>query len=230
MPVSIRVLVVGLEPRVGRLLVESLPKRGPVSVVGCMADESGAVDGLSLGSVDLVVVDLDRADGRGTEVVAAITRAGGVGRVLAASERGGAEVAADALSAGACGVLPSDRDGSLVEVFRRALAGELVLPAEDLSLLVDRITSSGRGDPGRANGLGRLTPREREILQTLAAGASTVDVAEAFGISPLTVQSHVKSILAKLGVHSKVEAVRIAWRHGLATTSRSPAGAATGAG
>jgi DNA-binding CsgD family transcriptional regulator len=39
------------------------------------------------------------------------------------------------------------------------------------------------------------------------------------------VQSHVKNILAKLGVHSKVEAVRIAWRHGLATTSRSVAGA-----
>ncbi len=52
----------------------------------------------------------------------------------------------------------------------------------------------------------------------LAGGASTADVAEAFGISPLTVQSHVKNVLAKLGVHSKVEAVRLAWRHGLAAT------------
>ena len=186
------------------------------------------MDALSRGSTDLVVVDLDRADGRGTEVIAAIAGAGGVGRVLAASERGGPEVAADALSVGACGVLPSGPDGSLVELFRRALAGELVLPAEDLSLLVDRITSSVRDDPRGANALGRLTRREREILQTLAAGASTADVAEAFGISPLTVQSHVKSILAKLGVHSKVEAVRIAWRHGLAATSPSRAGAVTG--
>ena len=147
MPVRIRVMVVSLEPRLRRLLVESLPTRGPVSVVDVVADELGALDALSRGAVDLVVVDLDRADGRGTEVIAAIARAGGVGRVLAASECGGAEVAADALSAGACGVLPPDRDGSLVEVFRRALAGELVLPAEDLSQLVDRITSPGRGDP-----------------------------------------------------------------------------------
>lgn len=230
MHARIRVLVVGPDPRLVRRLVSDLPKRGPVSVAGPVADPADAVDALSRGSTDLVVVDLDRADGRGTEVIAAIADAGGVGRVLAASERGGPEVAADALSVGACGVLPPGHDGSLVELFRRALAGELVLPAEDLSLLVDRITSSVRDDPRGANDLGRLTRREREILQTLAAGASTADVAEAFGISPLTVQSHVKSILAKLGVHSKVEAVRIAWRHGLATTSLSRAGAVTGAG
>ncbi|MGZ8629934.1 MAG: LuxR C-terminal-related transcriptional regulator [Actinomycetota bacterium] len=226
----IRVLVVDPDPRLAHALVTALPSRGPVSVVGPVADETAAVDALLRGSVDLVVVDLDRADERGTEVIAAIAGAGGLGRVLAASDLGGPDVAVDALSAGACGVLPPDRDASLVDVFRRALAGELVLPVEDLSLLIDRITSPGRDDPRCANALGSLTRREREILQTLSAGASTADVAEAFGISPLTVQSHVKNILAKLGVHSKVEAVRIAWRHGLATTSHSPAGAVTGAG
>jgi DNA-binding CsgD family transcriptional regulator len=118
-------------------------------------------------------------------------------------------------------VLPAERDRSLIDVFRRALSGELVLPADELTRLVHRLTAPGRDRVRGAEGLGSLTPRERDILQTLAAGASTTEVAEAFGISPLTVQSHVKNILAKLGVHSKVEAVRIAWRHGLATTSRS---------
>jgi DNA-binding NarL/FixJ family response regulator len=111
-------------------------------------------------------------------------------------------------------MLPAARDGSLVEVFRCALAGELVLPADELSRLVDRLTAAKQH--ARTGDIDRLTPREREILRTFAAGASTAEVAEAFGISPLTVQSHVKNILAKLGVHSKVEAVRIAWRHGLA--------------
>jgi len=119
-------------------------------------------------------------------------------------------------------MLPMVRDTSLVEAFRRALAGELVLPADDLSRLVDRLTAQ-KGEARRSDGVDRLTPREREVLRTLAAGASTVEVAEAFGISPLTVQSHVKNILAKLGVHSKVEAVRIAWRNGLAeTTTATP--------
>ena len=79
------------------------------------------------------------------------------------------------------------------------------------------------------NTVTRLRTSERELglarveygADETAPFAAAVDearaeVAEAFGISPLTVQSHVKNILAKLGVHSRVEAVRIAWRHGLA--------------
>ena len=47
-------------------------------------------------------------------------------------------------------------------------------------------------------------------------GGATADIARDLGISPLTVQSHVKNILAKLGVHTKVEAVRMIWRYGRA--------------
>ncbi|MET0799648.1 MAG: response regulator transcription factor [Actinomycetota bacterium] len=215
---QIRVLVVDDDAGLTRELSLALPPRGPVRVTGPITEAAVAVDQLASGFADLVVVQIDRSDGLGAESIAAIAQGGGRGRVLAASRTGGAEVAASALSAGASGVLPPQRDPSLLDVFRRALAGELVLPVDDLSSLVDRLTSPGgsRGDPVAA-----LTDREREILRTLAAGASTADAAEAFGISPLTVQSHVKNILAKLGVHSKVEAVRIAWRHGLASTSRS---------
>ncbi|MEX1262573.1 MAG: response regulator transcription factor [Actinomycetota bacterium] len=214
----IRVLVVEPAPRLARVLKGALPKGGPVVVTGPVSEASDAIDVLARGLAELVVVDLDRADGRGADIIAAIAGDGGRGRVLAASEHGGPEFSADALFAGASGVLPSVRDRSLVDVFRRALAGELVLPADDLSRLVDRITAPSHVDGIGAQGIGMLTSREREALQMLAAGASTSDVAEAFGISPLTVQSHVKNILAKLGVHSKVEAVRLAWRHGLATT------------
>jgi DNA-binding NarL/FixJ family response regulator len=145
--------------------------------------------------------------------------------VLASSVRSTPGFAVDALSAGASGILPARRDRSLIDVFRRALAGELVLPSEELSVLVERLAAPGGRDRMAADAVSSLTNREREILRTFAAGASTADVAEAFGISPLTVQSHVKNILAKLGVHSKVEAVRIAWRHGLGAPAQSPTGA-----
>ena len=58
------------------------------------------------------------------------------------------------------------------------------------------------------------------MLQALAAGETAGQIAASLGISAFTVQSHVKSILAKLGVHSKTEAVTLAWRHGLAPANR----------
>ena len=69
-------------------------------------------------------------------------------------------------------------------------------------------------------GLARVTPRETQVLQALAAGETAGQIAASLGISAFTVQSHVKSILAKLGVHSKTEAVTLAWRHGLAPANR----------
>jgi DNA-binding NarL/FixJ family response regulator len=189
-----------------------------VVVTGPVPGEAEAVDALERGLAELVVVDLGGADGGGLAVISAIVGRGGRGRVLAASAHGSPELSADALFAGASGVLPSVRDPSLIETFHRALAGELVLPADDLSQLVDRIRMPAHADGDRVHAMGSLTSRERQILRMLAGGASTADVAEAFGISPLTVQSHVKNVLAKLGVHSKVEAVRLAWRHGLAAT------------
>jgi len=54
------------------------------------------------------------------------------------------------------------------------------------------------------------------VLRLIAEGVGTSEVARALGIAPATVQSHVKNLLAKLGVHSKVEAARVAWRVGIA--------------
>ncbi|MGZ5129516.1 MAG: response regulator transcription factor, partial [Actinomycetota bacterium] len=107
------------------------------------------------------------------------------------------------------------------DAFRRARAGELVLPARDLPFLVDRLRERGAPRRDERALLASLTGRETEILALLADGMATRDVAERLDISPLTVQSHVKNILAKLGVHTTVEAVRIAWRHGLHAASRT---------
>ncbi|MDP9483523.1 MAG: LuxR C-terminal-related transcriptional regulator, partial [Chloroflexota bacterium] len=101
---------------------------------------------------------------------------------------------------------------------RRAAAGELVMPERDLAPVLEQL----RGERIRSQAdslLRRLTPREMEILRALAAGETGLQTAERLGISALTVQSHVKSILAKLGVHSKIEAVTLAWRYGLAIRS-----------
>jgi DNA-binding NarL/FixJ family response regulator len=217
---DIRVLVVDEGPGLAKGLMLALPRRGPITILGPVADADEALEALRDGRVDVVLVDIDRADGRGVEVVGAIRDGAEHAHVLAATAQSGPEMTTIALAAGACGVLPPERDRSLVSVFRRALAGELVLPAEDLPRLVDRLRRSGT-DISEPERLATLTAREREILLAFADGRSTTDVAKALSISPLTVQSHAKNVLAKLGVHTKVEAVRMAWRHGFGSVSRT---------
>jgi two-component system nitrate/nitrite response regulator NarL len=215
---DIRVLVVDESPGLTQGLLLALPRRGPVRVLGPVLDVVDVVIALEQAPADLVVVDIDRDDGRGLEVLAAVSDRDGA-RVLASTERGGSDVAAEALAAGACGLLPTERGAAvLIDAFRRAVAGELVLPAADLPSLVERLKEMTTDPPGGSIALATLTPREREILHLLSDGTSTVDIASTLSISPMTVQSHVKNILSKLGVHSKVDAVRLAWRHNFAST------------
>ncbi len=215
---EIRVLVVdGCKPSGDRLA--GLPGDG-VQILGPVPDALSALSALDGEEVSLVLVDLDRVDGSGIETVRAIRQGAVHPRVLGITGQPGAELAAGALAAGACGVVSCEPDGeSLMTSFRRALAGELVLPAVHLSNLVDRLR--GGREASAASRLDFLTGREREILRLLADGSSTGEIASALGIRPMTVQSHVKNILSKLGVHSKVEAVTLAWRMGLGTVTRT---------
>ncbi len=97
--------------------------------------------------------------------------------------------------------------------FRRHQVEELLEVAVALARLVDE---QDPGDPADwdppFDGLSLLTPRETEILRALEAGGSTTGIARALGIGAATVRSHVKSILSKLDVHSRVEAIAVAAR------------------
>jgi DNA-binding NarL/FixJ family response regulator len=216
---DITVLVIDDDPALVEGLTNSLP--GEVSVIGPVDDAAEAAARCGDGSVDLAIVDLDRADERGLEVVGSLRDACDGARVLVMTDRDGADLVAGALGAGACGFLSkSTRAADVVRTFRRAIAGELVLPASDLAVVVRSLDRRGPEVTEEAR-LGSLTSRENEILQALCDGKSTNEVAGTFGISRMTVQSHVKNILSKLGVHSKIEAVTLAWRHGLSAETRT---------
>lgn len=74
----------------------------------------------------------------------------------------------------------------------------------------------GAVDPNAPNGPWHLSRREREVLHQLVSGASTQDLAERLGVSGATARNHVQHLLHKMGVHSRVEAVALAGRHGAA--------------
>ena len=217
---EMRILVVDDSLGLTQDLLLTLRRRPGLVLVGPVADEAGAIGLLAETSVDLVLVGLDRSDEQGVALIAALRNASDT-RVMAATRHVASPLVELALAAGACGVLPTERDpAQLVTAFRRALAGELVLPVADLPSLVDRLWQA-RARRSEHALLTSLTVREREILTALADGATTSELAEELGISPATVQTHVKNVLCKLGVHSKVEAVGAAWRAGLTLTSRS---------
>ena len=131
---------------------------------------------------------------------------------------------AEAIEAGAGGIVSKRWDvGLLIAGIRRAAAGDRALASAAPPATLKRRGSNGSS--GRSSepaaGPAALTARELEILTALASGLSTVEVARALHISPLTVRSHVKNILFKLGVHSKLEAVTLAIRGGLVRVDRT---------
>jgi DNA-binding NarL/FixJ family response regulator len=160
-------------------------------------------------------VVLIRADGDEASTLLGRVRAVD-GRVPVLVETGGhgGPTIGSVVAAGGSGIVCSSRGPLAIrEAIVRTRSGELVLEDEELRSLVDELVGT-RDD--RRRGPEGLTTREREVLKAVAAGASTNEIAADLHITPATVQSHVKNVLMKLGVHSKVEAVRIAWREGIA--------------
>jgi DNA-binding NarL/FixJ family response regulator len=189
-----------------------------VSVLGPVRDVAEAEAAAAEVPVDVLVVDLDGPSVHVVRDAAAVLD--GV-RILAVSEGLDSEVGASVIAAGAAGLMARSVDERTVpDLLRRAAAGELILPATHLAALVDLVRVS-RLDPNDGARLDALTRREREVLALLADGHTTQEVSDTLSISVMTVQSHVKNVLAKLGVHSKVEAIRFAWRSGVLTMPAS---------
>src|SRR5439155_7721050 len=149
----------------------------------------------------VIVVDLERDGGHGLGTLVEVSEAVHDVRVIAATTEQDPELGSAIVTAGASGLLPSWGDPAEMEdAIRRAVAGELVLPDDHLSSLVDRLRTVRAGVAEAAN-LGSLTARELEVIRLLSDGRTTVEIAALLGISPMTVQSHVKNVLAKLRVH-----------------------------
>jgi NarL family two-component system response regulator LiaR len=216
-----RVLVVDDHEVFSDAVAMLLARQPDVELVGSVRDADEAIRLVDVGPdarPDVVLMDLDLPDGSGILATRRIRELSPDSKVVVLTALQDPEVIADALAAGACGYVPKTRAvEELMDVVRRAAAGELVMPERDLAPVLEQLRSS-QARPENEQLLRRLTPRETQILRYLAAGETTTQVAGHLGISALTVQSHVKSVLAKLGVHSKIEAVTLAWRLGLAPT------------
>jgi DNA-binding NarL/FixJ family response regulator len=189
---------------------------------GAVATVAEAVQECSVRPPDVVLVDLRVRDMQGVAGIRAIRSASPGSAVVVVTDLGDITAITSAIQAGARGyVLKTRAVDELVVVIRQAAAGEMGLTIADVPHVIGRLQVARQRETEARQTFDRLTARESQILVLLAYGRSTSETAAELHISPLTVRSHVKSILAKLGVHSKLEAVSYALRNGLVEADRS---------
>jgi DNA-binding NarL/FixJ family response regulator/two-component sensor histidine kinase len=180
-----------------------------VGQAGSLAEARRLLEG-----VDVAVVDLGLPDGYGGEIIKELREKNPQAQTLVLSATLDRAEMARAVEAGAAGFL--HKSAGMVEVMeaiRRLRAGETLLPVEEVVELL-RFAGSRREHEHEARlAIAQLTPREKEVLQALAEGLDGKEIAEQLGISDKTERNHMASILAKLGVHSRLQALVFALRH-----------------
>lgn len=158
---------------------------------------------------DILLLDAQLPDASGQEVTRRLKETGSPVRVVVLADQVEDEQVFELLASGASGFVTRKDDPEVVFEAIRAVArgDEIWISPRVAAKLVPR-----RGKASEASG---LTAREREILQRLAWGQRNEQIAEALHLTEGTVRNHLSSIYAKLGIHSRSEAVAWAWRNGL---------------
>lgn len=163
---------------------------------------------------DMVLLDLNMPGMNGIETLKRLREEGFAGRVVMFTVSDQEEDVVDALQAGADGYLLKDMDpDELVRQMRQASLGRMVI-SESLTALLAGALRSQRSQPA-APDIHSLTQREREILCELAGGLSNKMIARRLDITEGTVKVHVKHLLKKLNLRSRVEAAVWAVQEGV---------------
>lgn len=201
-----RVLVVD-DSSVTRLGVVTLIDSQPdMSVVGEAEDGTAALARFRELRPDLVVVDLRMPGLSGVDVTAAICTLDPAARVLVLTSYDGEENIFQALKAGALGYLTKEAPGrEILNALRTIATGTRYLPPGIAHQLAERMLHPS------------LSPRELQVLREIAQGQSNKEIAQSLGISLKTTAMFVASILDKLDVKSRTEAVAVALKRGIIT-------------
>jgi DNA-binding NarL/FixJ family response regulator len=213
--VSIRLLLVDDQALVRSGFRMILEAREDLEVVGEAETGVAAVEQALRLDPDVVLMDVRMPEMDGVEATRRLAAAGSRAKVLILTTFDLDEYVYEAIRAGASGFLLKDvQPAQLVDAVRIVAGGEALLAPTVTRRLLDRFA---RELPDREPppALDSLTSRELEILRLLAGGLSNAELAERLVVSEATVKTHVSSVLRKLGVRDRVQAVVIAYDAGL---------------
>jgi NarL family two-component system response regulator LiaR len=207
---SIRVVIVDDHRMFTKALKLLLASEDGIEIVG---EAHSGEDGVRLTKElrpDVLLMDVDLPDVNGIEAVRRLRQGDSEARVLMITAYQEDDIAVRAIEAGACGYVHKTRaPEELVEGIRVAAKGGIVLPSRQMASVLSRLQQHRNKRTHEERLLSQLTPRETEVLTAIASGMSTKEAASFLRISHQTLQKHVKSILAKLQVRSRLEAVTL---------------------
>lgn len=213
-----RVLLIDDHTLVRKGLEQLLQSRGVEVAASVGSGREGIAAALAL-RPDLILLDVKMPEMSGTETLKQLRAAGVDVPILMLTMSRDEQDLQAALRNGATGYLLKDMDHEdLVPALQDALRGNNVVAKEligSLTRLVQGQSGRAAAGPASADALAELTPRELEILRHLAEGQSNKAIGRALDITDGTVKLHVKSIMRKLGLRSRVEAAVLAVEHGL---------------
>lgn len=204
----VRILIADADPLARRALTDALRLDGAFTVVG---QASTAVETVELARhyrpalvlLATVVPDVDAI-----AVCERIIESSPQTRVVMLATIADLDLEMRAVRAGASGfVVKSDEIDSISHALSVVNAGNAIISPELTAVLVERLRRTPAGGTGTRPVKSSLTDREWEVLDLICEGATTRDIADTLYLSPETVNSHAKSVLKKLGVHSRAAAV-----------------------
>jgi DNA-binding NarL/FixJ family response regulator len=210
---TVRVVVADDQQIVREGLVALLELMDGVEVVGAASNGEQAVKLVADGNTDVVLMDLRMPVLDGVGATRRITTAHPEVAVLVLTTYADDESIALALQAGARGYLT--KDAGRVEIgaaLRATAAGQSTFDPEVSRRLVAAL-AAGKTPTRSSDG---LTSRETEVLRLIARGLSNTEIATTLFISEATVKTHINNTFAKIGARHRAEAVRYAYRNGLA--------------
>jgi DNA-binding NarL/FixJ family response regulator len=194
-----------------RTLLEKEPN---IEIIGEATDGPSAVVAAGERKPDVVLMDISMPVLNGIEATRKITTENPAVRVIMLSMHSDRRFVIESLKAGAIGYLVKDcAIDELLAAIRAVVNKRMYLSAAIAESVLKDYIGLVKSTPGSAFSV--LTAREREVLQSLAEGGSTKEVAAHLQVSIKTIETHRKQIMDKLGIHSIAELTKYAIREGL---------------
>jgi DNA-binding NarL/FixJ family response regulator len=212
---KLRILVADDHEVVRRGLCALLQSRPDWEVCGEASDGREAVEKTLDLKPEIVILDIGMPNLSGLEATRQIVRASPQIKVLILTLHDSDQIVTEVLGAGARGfLLKSDAARDLVAAVEALRRGKTYFTSKVAAMVLEGYLKGGSVAPA-PSGRDRLTPREREIVQLLAEGNSTKQVATMLGVSVKTAETHRSNVMRKLQLHSVSELVLYAVRNNL---------------